>query len=275
MRLTGPGGIHHYVERFLRSNSSRFAGKTVVDIPAGTGRSSDVLRSLGARVEAFDLFPESFAVDGLECRKADLSRDIPLMSGAADYVLSQEGVEHIPDQVGMFREFNRILKKGGGLLITTPNYSNLRIKIGQLLSESEYAYKKMPPNELDSIWGHGAECGDVYYGHVFPVGIQKLRLLARVAGFAIKKVHRTRVNGSSLALMFLFYPLILTVNYLAYLRAIAKRKEIPIEQKREVYGEVLRYGIDPRILLDGYLFVEFEKEHEVSEEFSRLRDRDA
>jgi SAM-dependent methyltransferase len=287
MRLFGPAGIDSYVEDFLRSNSERFAGKTVVDVPAGSGRTSDLLRSLGAAVEAFDLFPECFNAEGLLCRKADLTGTIPVRGNHADFVISQEGIEHVPDHVNMFQEFNRILKKGGILFLTTPNYSNLRIKLGYMLSESEYAFKRMPPNELDSIWGREGEAADgngkniaveggvgaVYFGHVFPVGIQKLRFLAQLAGFRIRKVYHTKVNGSSLALMFLFYPFILVINWLAYRRALGKRRDIALEEKREVYGEILKYSIDPRILVDGYLFVEFVKESDLPEVFSRLRTR--
>ena len=294
MRLFGPAGINSYVESFLRSNSERFVGKTVVDIPAGSGHTSGLLRNLGAVVEASDLFPDCFKAEGHVCKKADLTGTIPFPDNHADFVLSQEGIEHVPDHVNMFREFNRILKRGGTLLLTTPNYSNLRIKLGHLLSESEYAFKRMPPNELDSIWGFGArtlECGvsrsgaagdsvasapgfgDVYFGHVFPIGIQKLRFLARVAGFRITKIYHTRVNGTSLGLIFLFYPFVLVINWLAYYRALRKHKDIALEEKREVYGEILKYSIDPRILVDGYLFVEFVKEYEMPEVFSRLRIR--
>ncbi len=272
MRFTGPAGIGPFVERFLRSNRDRFAGKVVVDVPAGSGHMSRLLQSLGARVEPLDLFPEHFRVEGLECRKADLSERIPLESDHADYILSQEGIEHVPNQVGMFREFNRILKKGGGLIITTPNYSNLRIKLGQLLAESEYAVKRLPPNELDSIWGRGG-ADRVYFGHVFPVGIQKLRFLARVAGFGITEIHRTRVNGTSLALLPFLYPFILVVNWLAYMRAMYKGAGVPAGVAGDIYGEILGYGIDPQILIDGYLFVEFRKLHDLSKAFSLLKVR--
>jgi SAM-dependent methyltransferase len=281
VRFFGSTGINPFVERFLHSDAGRFAGKKVVDVPAGSGHMSAVLQGLGADVIALDLFPEYFSAAGLECGKADLSAHIPLEDGAADYVLSQEGIEHVPNQVGMFREFNRVLMKGGGLIITTPNYSNLRIKLGQLLSESEYAFKRMPPNELDSIWGGGdaASCGsesgddgaaEVYFGHVFPTGIQKLRFLARMAGFRLRKVHHTRVNGSSLALMFVFYPIILVVNWLAYQRALRRHTDTPIKVRKAVYGEILKLGIDPRILVDGYLFVELEKECDLHEVLSGL-----
>jgi SAM-dependent methyltransferase len=261
LRFFGPKGINPYVESYLRSIPGSLEGKTVVDVPAGSGQMSAIMKSLGARVEAYDLFPDSFKADGLECRKADLSEALPIESGAADYILCQEGIEHVPNQVMMLREFSRVLKDGGTLLITTPNYSNLRIKMGQLLSESEYAVKRMPPNEIDSVWGRSGS-DEPYYGHVFPVGIQKLRFLAGIAGLSVRKVHHTRVNGSSLALLFLFYPLILFSNILAYSRALSKKRAVSRDRKRQVYGEVLKYGIDPGILVDGYLFVEFVKERE-------------
>jgi SAM-dependent methyltransferase len=269
MRLFGGTGIDPFVERFLRSNPALLERKVVLDIPAGSGHMSRILRSLGATVEAFDLFPEQFEVDGLECVKADLSGKIPAPDSHADLILSQEGIEHVPNQVSMFREFNRVLKRGGTLLITTPNYSNLRIKLRQLLAESEYAFKRMAPNEIDSIWGAGDR--EVYFGHVFPVGIQKLRCLGRVSGFGIERVHHTRVNGSSLALMFLFYPLILLVNWLAYQRAMRKPRDVRRDEKKRVYGEILKFGIDPRILVDGYLFVEMVKESELEDVFAGLR----
>jgi hypothetical protein len=63
----------------------------------------------------------------------------------------------------------------------------------------------------------------------------------------------------------LFYPLILIVNILGYLRAVNKKDEVSRARKKKVYSEILKLGIDPRILLDGHLIVEFEKENELEE----------
>ena len=77
---------------------------------------------------------------------------LPVEDAFADYLICQEGIEHFSDQLASFKEFNRVLKKGGGLIVTTPNYSSLRAKMSYFLSESERFNSIIAPNELDSIW---------------------------------------------------------------------------------------------------------------------------
>jgi len=273
MKLWGTKDIKFFVERVLNSKKDELSGKIVIDLPAGSGHSTRILHQLGARVEAYDLFPEYFKVEGLQCREADLTGEVPVADGYADTVLCQEGVEHLPDQLRMFREFNRMLKPGGTLLLTTPNYSMLRARLSYFLSESEYACKIMPPNELDSVWFSDRNRSDIYFGHIFLIGIQKLRILARTAGFRIKKIHHLRINHTSLILLVFFYPFILAVNLLAYARAMRKNTEVEVGRRKKVYGEILKLGIDPRILTGGHLFVEFEKECQLADAGSILQSK--
>ncbi len=270
MKYFGTKDIKVYVERILNSKKDELKNKIVIDVPAGSGYSARILQKIGAEVKPYDLFPDFFKVDGLECKQADLSRNIPIADHYTDYVLCQEGIEHVPDQLHMFKEFNRILKKGGILLLATPNYSKLRSRLSYFLSESEYSFKMMPPNELDSIWFSNERKPNIYLGHIFLIGIQKLRVLARISGFRIKKIHHLKVNHSSFILLIFFYPLILLINLFSYFRAMHKKREIDKDQKRNVYQAILKLGIDPRILVDGHLFVEFEKEHESNEARSIL-----
>lgn len=273
MKFFGTKNIKLFVERILTSREAEFKDKIVIDIPAGSGFSTEILQRIGAKVEAYDLFPEFFKVNGLTCKEADLSKEIPVADNYADYVLSQEGIEHLPDQLHMFKEVNRILKKGGVCLLTTPNYSMLRSRLSYFLAESEYAYKLMPPNELDSIWFSDQQRPELYFGHIFLVGIQKLRVLARLAGFRIKKIHHLRINRTSLLFLPFFYPFIFIINFCSYKRAMSKNPDIDPEKKRAVYWEIFKLGIDPRILVGGHLFVEFEKENHLSEANGILRSR--
>jgi SAM-dependent methyltransferase len=94
-------------------------GKIVIDIPAGNGVTTEILLALGCKVEPYDLFPEYFLVKGIECRKADINEGLPLANNYADFIICQEGIEHFNDQLKMFREFSRVLKLGGKLIITT------------------------------------------------------------------------------------------------------------------------------------------------------------
>ena len=48
-------------------------------------------------------------------------------------------------------------------------------------------------------------------------------------------------------------------------RAISKNKDFDDHTKREVYNEIFKLAINPKILVDGHIFVEFKKEKELSE----------
>ena len=271
MKLFGSKDIKIFIKSLLITKRKELENKIVLDIPAGSGYSSAVLKDIKAKVEAYDLFPDFFKVDGMECKFADLSKELPIKSNYADFILCQEGIEHLANQFFLLKEFNRILKKNGHLLITTPNASKLRSKLSYFLSESEYFYKIMPPNEIDSIWfSDEKETNSIYFGHIFMIGIQKLRVLSKLTGFDIKKIHHFRINHTSLLLLLFTYPFILIINLLAYLRAMNRNKSIESGLKRTTYRELLKLGIDPRILLDGHLIVEFEKKYEFDELNKRL-----
>src|SRR5690606_35590997 len=95
--------------------------------------------------------------------------------------------------------------------------------------------------------------------HVFLIGVQKLRVQARLAGFRIARIRFMSLKTTSLLLFPFAYPFILLSNLYTYLRNVGKDKGYDRAYQKAVYGEVLRLGIDPRLLVDGHLFVEFEK----------------
>ena len=264
-----PKSIKFYVKRFILENSALLKGKTVVDFPAGNGITSNILREIGAKPVPIDLFPEYFELEGMECLRANIRESLPLKDVSNDFLICQEGIEHFSDQFKALTEFNRVLKKDGVLLITTPNYSNLRAKLSYLLSESERFNSIMPPNELDSIWMTNKNItNEIYFGHIFLIGIQKLRVLAVLAGFEIKKIHFTRIKSTSLLLLPFFYPFILLSNYITYQKNLRKKSDFDIETKKRVYREIFRLSINPKILIDGHIMVEFIKvkeTHEVSD----------
>ena len=267
-----PRSIKYHVKKYLTKHKLRFTGKKVIDFPAGNGITTNILQHIGADPIPYDLFPEYFKVDSLKCLQANISAGIPEESKSADFVLCQEGIEHFSDQLGSFKEFNRILKKGGGLIITTPNYSNLRAKMSYLLSESERFNSIIAPNELDSIWMSDKKLtNEIYYGHIFLIGVLKLRCFAKLSGFKIKHIQFTRLKPTSVLLMFLFYPFILISNWITYRKRLRKNKDFDEQTKREVYKEIFDLSINPKILTDGHLFIEFEKEKEVDEVANDLK----
>lgn len=255
--------IKFYVKRLIINSRDKFKGKVVVDFPAGNGVTSKILKDAGALPIPIDLFPEYFKFDDMECLRANIREGLPLNDSSADYLICQEGIEHFTDQFSTFREFNRVLKMNGTILITTPNYSNLRSKLSYLLSESERFGSIMPPNELDSVWMTDKNItSEIYFGHIFLIGVQKLRVLATLSGFEIKKIHFTRLKTTSLFLLPFLYPFILISNYLTYRKNLRKNKDFSSEIKNKIYGEIFKLSINPKILIDGHLMIEFTKVNE-------------
>lgn len=209
-----PRSIKYYVKRYLYQKTAIFKDKKVINFPAGNGITTRILKEIGSQPLAFDLFPEHFSIDGLECKRANINEGLPIGDREADALICQEGIEHFSDQIGSLKEFNRVLKPGGLLLITTPNYSNLQSKLSYLLTESERFNSIMAPNELDSIWMSEQSITDeIYFGHIFLIGIQKLRVLAKLSGFRINKCYFTRAKRTSLLLVPLFFPFIVISNW--------------------------------------------------------------
>jgi len=261
-----PGSIKFYVKRFLVQNKEKIKGKKIIDFPAGNGITSRIIKENGGNPVAFDLFPEYFNIEGINCKRATIAEGLPVADQFADMLICQEGLEHLSDQLQAFKEFSRVLKKGGTLLITTPNYSNLRSKWSYLLSESERFGSTMPPNELDSIWMSDQDSvKEIYYGHIFLIGIQKLRLLAKLSGFKISKIYKTKIKSTSVILFPFLYPIIYFFNWFTYRKNLRSNSLFPDKIKKKVYKELFRLSVDPKILTGSHLMIEFEKQQEVSD----------
>ncbi len=247
--LTGTREIKNLLIRALEKTELK--GKRVLDFPAGSGFSANYLLEQGAQVTAWDAFPEFFKSEKLSCSYADLAKEFPSGVEQFDICLFQEGIEHLSDQLLALKEFNRVLKNDGTLFVTTPNYSNIRSRLAYLFFESETP-KIMPPNELDSLW-YGAD-DKVYYGHIFSIGIMKLRMLASLAGFEVAKVHPSRVNNSSVIWGLFAFPFILLKSFTNYLKNSQKRKE-----NKELYWKLFCLNMNPTVLFGGHLIVELKK----------------
>lgn len=269
-----PKSIKYYVKKYLIENQELYKGKKVVDFPAGNGITSRILKEIGAIPIPMDLFPEYFEIEGLNCERANIRNGLPIEKKSVDALICQEGIEHFSDQYEALKEFNKVLKNNGTLLITTPNYSNIRARLSYLLSESERFNSKMPPNELDSVWMSKEEITDeIYFGHIFLIGIQKLRVLAKLSGFRIKEYHFTRIKSTSFILFPLFYPFIFISNWISYRKNLRKNKDYDIKTKKEIYGEIFKLAINPKVLVGSHLMIEFEKEQDFENVAKGLRSK--
>ena len=269
MIAIAPSGIDPLMEEFI--NELDLKDLVVVDMPAGNGRFSQRLASRGAVVKAFDLFPNFFKAEGLDCLFADMNEKLPLDNESVDLILCQEGIEHVPDQLGLLREFNRVLKPNGLLVLTTPSNSNMRARMSNFLIESEL-WRRMPPSEVDSVWFSEADSSNLYYGHLFLLTAQKLRSFAALTGFEVIDRRWTKVSLTSLFLALAFYPLIVLCSLIARYGTGCSNLQVDKAAKEKVLQQQMQISCSPSTLLCRHIFWVMQKERSSESVVDYLRE---
>ncbi len=262
-------GIHVYVSRYVRRLPD-LTGKRVVDIPCGTGRATWEFAEKGAEVLAFDLFPEFLRVPTVKARYADMQEPLPVEEASVDYIVCEEGIEHVPNQLAVFEEFNRILKPGGKLLLTTPNDSHLRARLARFLFETDY-WKRMPPTEIDSVWFAGDRTDKLYLGHLFLLGVQHLESLAAFSGFEVTRRFRTIVSPTSIALTLPLYPFLAASSLLTYLTYRKRNSHVDERVRKEVLWKRVQLNLSLKTLCCKHIFWELTKTESLAQNRQRLR----
>ena len=241
-------GVHLNVANYWARRGD-LRGKAIIDLACGDGRTTHLLRGLGATVATFDLFPEICKLADRP-QYADVQHALPIADASADIVIFQEVIEHLPDQLFALQEIARILKPGGELFLTTPSRSSLASRLSYLCFESE-TLKATPWGATDGVWLQDEAGTKKCYGHLWLMGIQQLRTLSRVAGFASIRIERTEKSRSSVALMFVLYPLILLVSSRALWRDLRSTRDA--DRRREKI-EQYKLNISPANLTNKFLF---------------------
>ena len=255
-------GIHRVVARHLEAMPD-LSGKVVVDIPCGDGRASAIFQRKGAHVRALDLFPALMRASGIVAEAADMTATLPLADASADLVICQEGIEHVPDQLHLLAELNRILKPGGLLLLTTPSLSHMRARLAQLAFESD-SLRRMPPNELEGILIAGSSVDQLYFGHLFLCGVQHLRATVSLSGFEVRRRMWTDLTLSSVLLGVMLYPLLFLATAFAVIRHRLKQR-VPGPVLARIWREQALMNLSPTTLFCRHVFWEMEKVADVRE----------
>lgn len=148
--ITMPG-IHEKFHMYFRKYSAEFNQPRILEIGAGHGAFTELLYKEGYEVSACDLYPEFFYLKGVECKKADLTEELPYSADTFDIIVAVEVMEHIHDHQMIFQEANRILKNKGILLFSTPNILSLKSRIRFLFSGFFYAFKPLDHSKNDGL----------------------------------------------------------------------------------------------------------------------------
>jgi ubiquinone/menaquinone biosynthesis C-methylase UbiE len=105
-------------------NASHSTGRTIADIGCGTGRHwKKIYDCRPARLIGYDVSPGMLArlkekFPAAETYLLAGNRLTELPDRCCDLVVSTLAIAHIPDPTAALREWNRVLKPGGGIIIT-------------------------------------------------------------------------------------------------------------------------------------------------------------
>jgi len=173
-------GVHEAVLRwFPRGTAGR-----VLDAGAGEGALSLSLSQQGYRVVACDRSPARFRPREIPFVQADLHGPLPFAAGSFDAVVSTEVLEHLENPHHVAREFARILRPRGTLVVTTPNILHVYSRIHfLLLGTCDY---------FDTLSGSRETAFHGTKGHINPVGFPELRYVLEETGLEVQEVATNR-----------------------------------------------------------------------------------
>jgi SAM-dependent methyltransferase len=170
----------------------------LLDAPAGEGALASRLVSLGFDVQCCDLHPEMFRLPGVSIKRGDFTATLPYDGDSFDYVVCIEGLEHIENPHQAVREFQRLLRRGGRLLVSIPNILNVEERLKWLLYGYTSHFKPLSRDYL-------ARLGDEFRGreevalHINPVAYSELRYILERSGLEILRLYRDKPKKNSWA----------------------------------------------------------------------------
>lgn len=91
------------------------------------------LREIGFDVHCFDIDAQLFRGRGFEFKTGDLNETLPYKENSFDFVLCKNGAQRIFAFDRLLSEFNRVLKPGGTLVLSTPNYARIQRRLRYLV----------------------------------------------------------------------------------------------------------------------------------------------
>jgi 2-polyprenyl-3-methyl-5-hydroxy-6-metoxy-1,4-benzoquinol methylase len=222
--------IQHAVRRRIRELELP-PGSRILDAPCGAGGLTAALRDDGYAVHGADIDPEPGTRLGRAFTIADLSNPLPWPDESFDAALSVEGIEHLENRHAYLRELFRVVKRGGTLVLTTPNIVSVRSRV-RFRGSGFFHHDPRPLREGARHPLH----------HIGLMTFPDLRYALHTTGFRVIHITHTHIKPVS-------YLYAVLVPWMCLYTTIAFRKERDVGQRQA--NREIRSALCSRALLFG------------------------
>ena len=212
---------------------------SVLDIPSGAGAFTQRLLHAGKVVYSGDI-ENILQIDNPNFVIADMNKPLPFNNNSVDCVVSIDGIEHLENPFQFIREANKVLKKNGTIIISTPNINAMRSRWRWFFT-SQHNKNKLPLDEANPTPLH----------HINMMSFQRLRYILHTSGFLIDEVKTNRVKFISW-----IYVLLYPVAYLWTKIVFGKEKN---REQRKRNQEILKILYSKAVYFGETLIVKAQK----------------
>jgi SAM-dependent methyltransferase len=126
-RQTGGLSAATLYDFVLREIAQRDIRGRILEAGAGLGLLTPKLTRADRTLTCVDLLPRPTELpEDIAWLQADLNEPLPLPAASFDAIICTEVIGYLENPHALFREFHRLLRNGGALLLTMPNQESLR-----------------------------------------------------------------------------------------------------------------------------------------------------
>jgi SAM-dependent methyltransferase len=211
----GHYAIYDRVETLLAGKSPA----KLLDVPAGEGALAKRLLAAGFDVSCCDLYPEIFRLDGVAIDRGDLDARLPYADSSFDIIVCVEGLEHIENPANAIREFARLLRQGGRLIVSVPNIMNVEERLKWLVNGYTSHFKPLSAEAIRDHKYHEMGGREEIAWHINPLGYAEVRFLLEQNGFRLGAVHPDRKKRNT----WIFAPVVWAIRAAGLLQDRGKR----------------------------------------------------